>query len=269
MSEATKLTNRSKLALLAIGTLLLPALLSATAIEGNISITAGSGNLVRVGNYIPVPGPIVDAYTDFYPVSSNPIPTTLPPVGSTGNFDVNSASGYFGVAGLNLAVAGNQNSKIKDLVQSRQPAGVWGPPFQNLANFFLFNTAPGLNFVVENVPACVGALYPAGPCVLDPVAGYSSPFYFQDLPGTGSLVSFGVRGEVFNGSDYGVFNGLISGTFVGQTGAQVLANLVANNYVETSWSGTIDSFAIPEPATLLLTGGALLALAGFLRKFRR
>jgi hypothetical protein len=97
-----------------------------------------------------------------------------------------------------------------------------------------------------------------------------SPFTITNLPGNRSQVGFAVNGLVSDGTPGSSdFTATFTVTFDNQTAASLLAEIVANGWVQSSHSGdwTVTAQPIPAPpAVALLGGGMLLVLVS---RFRR
>jgi hypothetical protein len=221
---------------------MLPGLLGATAL-GTLDIT-GVGLVQVTGSTI-----------DFSPFG-----------GGVGNFAVTAGTGDYSI--LSLLATGT----ITDLAD---PPDTAGPPLAAPVNPFMIVPDPGaiFSFNLEQILLGGGAPCPPPPAVgsnCTPTIVPNSPFILtQNADSVG--VSFSVRGLVTDLRDdsqakyVGLFTANLTGTSV-NTVPKVLTALVSPGYVDSSWSASFTSTPIPEPATLALIGGGLVALVAFGRR---
>jgi len=137
--------------------------------------------------------------------------------------------------------------------------------------------APGLHFdllaVGPGVATDCAAGTPAtgGSCSIN--SGFvnaPSPFILTNN-GTGTTVTLNVFGTVQDPGDglsvwSGSFTTQINNTVM--TLAQIRTTIITGGSVQSSFSGEFDATAVPEPASMALIGGALLAIAGIKRRRR-
>ena len=155
-----------------------------------------------------------------------------------------------------------------------QDLSIGAPP--PIANWLVLQALPSLSFTLTAIDPgsfssanCGGVGVPGQTCTPPPPApGVSSPFNLTNLAG-GSTVSFVVRGTVTDPtgppSDW---SGVFTSQFIGKTYQQVLADLAPGGpgFIEASYSATVmatpTTNPVPEPGSLSLIVGGVLALAG-------
>ncbi|BCS32014.1 hypothetical protein TBR22_A12180 [Luteitalea sp. TBR-22] len=232
------------LAAAVLGALISSGVAQAAPLQGQFRID-GSDYDVRVG---------LD-YIDFGPF----LPIT------TGRFEVTTAT---------LDFAGLDEGTIKDLI-------ALGVGSVMLDDFVEFDGKEAWNFTLTDIYPGVGT--PAGCnntpgslCTpLLPPTFEPSPFTLLNLNPNGSSVSLSVGGYVTN--ELGEVS-LWSGKFTSQldqlSSGQALGRILDDEfgYVQSSWSAeftvTPDDTPVPEPASMILTGLAMSAMAVVLRRRR-
>lgn len=96
-----------------------------------------------------------------------------------------------------------------------------------------------------------------------------SPFSLQLLNGQ-SVVSLGAFGVAYDAvAPNSTWSGSFSVTISDKTPAQIQAIILAGGSVQSTHAGNFTLVATPEPATLGITGLALLALGMFRKKLRK
>jgi hypothetical protein len=139
---------------------------------------------------------------------------------------------------------------ITDLTVSA--AGVVGAPVSP------FLTIGGYTFTLEDAPLAGPGPFNFGPITL------------VDVPGLGTVGFFGVTGTV-TGGDYGpterMFEGLFTAQFIGDTPAEVFAQVNSGGTLPVSYSATFEVHemnVIPEPSTYILvaSGMAVIGVIG-------
>jgi PEP-CTERM motif len=176
---------------------------------------------------------------------------------ATGIANIGFVSGIFStVSGL---TAGSNNIYEKDLDSTNQPVDT----FFSLPNFETFVDSATLHFDLTFINKCTAC-----------ATGFTnSPFNFSnDINGT--TVTMNMSGLVTDTIAGGFLDlrwtGIWTAQFPGQTIAEVLADLAANGFVETTFSASkiTVTTAVPEPLTLVLfgTGTAILAARARSRK---
>jgi len=188
--------------------------------------------------------------------------------GGTGDFVVTGVSGVF------LALPLGALGEITDLDIVTAPPGA---PLGTPVDPFVVVPVPGslFSFSLGQIPLGGGPS-----CVPAPAVGQSctptevvpnSPFLLTQNAGA-VTASFTVRGTLTDLSDSSTapYAGLFTMNFT-QPGADTVAEVLSSfgplgpGFVESSWSAQFNA-AVPEPGTLLVVGGALLMLPGFLRR---
>ena len=239
------IVGRLRVPLLAGMALMLPGLLSATAI-GTLDIT-GVGPVRLTASTI-----------DFSPVG-----------GGVGDFAVVAGTGDFSV--LSLLSIGT----IADL---SDPPVTAGPLLAVPVSPFMIVPSPGTIFAFNLEQILLGG---GPPCTPLPGVNDSctpselwpnSPFLLTQFADSVGL-AFSVRGTVSDNRDFtsagyvGLFTANLTSTDV-NTVSEVLAALGPGGpgFVQSSWSASFTSTAIPEPATLALIGGGLVVLVGVGRR---
>jgi hypothetical protein len=240
-----------------------PILLSAAALNGNLSLSSHGTETVAVN------GSMIDfdfsgtASTGFPPVVTS---GTVDGNGDAGIFDITSAStGSFGVAPLTGSTV-----TVHDLDSSLEPVGSTTGPGLPLTNFITFTAEPGWNITLTE-------LLPGNqtPCDATSCSPAGSPFNLINQSGNQVLVGFAFLGTETDGlGNVSNVAGTFSTTFSDTTYQDILADLSKGEAIVSSANATIGVTPItatPEPASiyLLLLGSALLMGSAAYRRHQR
>jgi hypothetical protein len=207
--------------------------------------------------------------------------------GATIDFFLPVAAGLVGNNGCILAGGGSTITFAGGSVAPGATGTVndlgFAPPGSGNAGFITF---PGVMFNLITVgpgitsgQACSTTLNPANPsCSVTT----SSPFVLTPSAGVGTIVSFSVSGSASetgtpnNSTFAGAFSTqitkitLLNGTVVfNPTPAQIQADVLAGGSISSTFSFGGDAFAgaVPEPVSMALIGGGLIAFA-FLKRWK-
>jgi hypothetical protein len=124
--------------------------------------------------------------------------------------------------------------------------------------------------------APIGGLGPgvSPDCTPSPAIGYScsipgSPFILMTTA-TGTAVTLLAHGTIYDSGDGSTsdWSGQFSTQIVGETPAQIEATEEADGFVASSFAGEFNITPVPEPVSMALVGGGLLALAAIKRRKR-
>jgi hypothetical protein len=185
--------------------------------------------------------------------ASVPDQATIAATGLTGDF-----------AGL-----GNTEVTITDLSRATAPVNMFFPP--QLFIDFLGN--PALTALdADFIPLGVGGSAncpptpPSAGQTCTPVVPGGSPFTFLNTAVNASSASWNVIGMTADGlsSWKGVFTAQFTTNY-----QDVLGNFAKNGTITNSFSAAITVTPVPEPQSLLLLGGGLMALSMAIRRKRR
>lgn len=258
--SSSKYGRIAQLTTLLITALAVPAMLSAAALNGNLSLSSHGTETVAVN------GTDIDfdfsgtATTGFPPVVTS---GTVDGTGDSGLFDVTAAStGSFGVA----PVSGSTVT-VHDLSSAIEPVGVT----TSLPSFITFSAEPGWNITLTELLPGVD-----GPCTAVSCTPAGSPFNLTNEGGGQVLVGFSFLGTITDGvGDTSAVAGTFSTTFSNTTYQVILADLASGEAIVSSSNATIGVTPItgtPEPASiymLLLGSGLLMVSAAYRRHQRR
>jgi hypothetical protein len=210
----------------------------ATIISGNFNF---SGSLQAFGNQ----------EFDFFPFGGTDGTITLGASGFTGDF----------------VGAENTTGTIKD--QSTPP----GPG--NIPNFFTLAALPTYNFTMTSVN---NGVFGGGQCFVAAAAGQTcttpgSIVNFVNLTNNASTASYQLEGTVQDGSGdpASTFVATFTASFANQSYQQVLLQLLAKGFVETTFAVDVTvtpgrNGEIPEPSSMLMLGGGLSVLGLIARR---
>jgi len=240
----------------------IPAMLSASALDGNLSLSSHGTETIAVN----------DSMIDFD--FSGTASTGFPPIVTSGTVDGSGDNGLFDITN---ASTGSFNSlastttTVHDLDASDEPVGTTTGIDLPLTNFITFTAEPDWNITMtellpgDNAPCTATACTPA-----------NSPFNLINESGGQVLVGFSFLGTETDGSgDVSNVAGTFSTTFSNTTYQQILADLNAGDAIVSSATATIGVTpvtAAPEPASIymLLLGTVLLTgSAAYRRRQRR
>lgn len=246
-----------------------PALLSAAALNGNLSLSSHGTETVAVNG--------ADIDFDFTGTESS----GFPPVVTSGTVDGTGDSGLFDITNASNGSFGplsGTTTTVHDLSAAMEPVGSTTGPGLPLTTFITFSAEPGWNITLTELNpgtddgACNGSsefCTPAG-----------SPFNLQNENGATQtsgnvLVGFTFVGTETDGAGHtSAVSGTFSTTFSNTSYQTILADLKAGDSIVSSANATIGVTPItatPEPASiyLLLIGSALLMGSAAYRRHQR
>jgi hypothetical protein len=265
---STRLQTGLALAVVAIAG---PALLNASALNGNLSLSSnGTATVAATNNVIDF---------DF----SGGVSMGFPPIVTSGTVDGSGDSSLFEITSAStssFAPLSGSMVTVHDLDASQQPVGSTSGPGLPLANFITFAAESGwsisLTELFAGTEGLAGCTDPTG----TQCTPANSPF---DLINEGAgqvLVGFAFSGTATDGmGDISQVDGTFSTTFSDTSFQAILADLDAGDAIVSSASATIGIIPIsqtpqtgvPEPGSLsmLLFGSGLLASGIVLRRYNR
>jgi hypothetical protein len=248
-----------------------PILLSAAALNGNLSLSSHGTQTIAVN------GTDIDfdfsgtASTGFPPVvTSGTVDGSGDGTGGNGMFDVTGAS-----SGSFAPIAGTAVT-VHDLNSTSEPTGSTTGPGLPLTSFITFTAMPSWNITLTDLLAgtddhtCNGTVATCSPV--------GSPFNLQNEAGGQVSVGFVFLGTATDGSgNLSNVAGTFSTTFSNTTYQTILADLNSGESVVSAANATIGVTPIvttttPEPASiymLLLGCGLLMVSAAYRRHQRR
>jgi hypothetical protein len=146
---------------------------------------------------------------------------------------------------------------IKDLDAATAPVGV---PF-SLPNFLTAAAQPGWLFTLTLIPPGAGTFAGCTSNAGDVCTPPDSPFTITNLSDSESSIALTLRGTISDGSGDppSLFRAQLT-TQKDMTAAEILAELGASGFVQSSYSASVTVTAIPEPAQASLIGLALIAI---------
>jgi len=245
-----------------------PVLLSAAALNGNLSLSSHGTQTIAVN------GTNIDF--DFSGTASNGFPPVATSgtvdgsgdgVGGNGEFDITGAS-----SGSFAPIAGSTVT-VHDLNSTSEPTGSTTGGSLPLTSFITFSAMPTWNITLTDLLAgtddhtCNGTVATCSPL--------GSPFNLQNEAGGQVVVGFVFLGTATDGSgNLSNVAGTFSTTFSNTTYQTILADLTAGESVVSAATATIGVTPItttPEPASiyLLLLGSALLIGSAAYRRHQR
>jgi len=251
----------TQLATLFITGLAVPAMLSATALNGNLSLSSSGAETIAVN------GSIIDF--DFTGTAS----TGFPPVVTSGTVDGDGDSGMFEITNAStgsFSSLATTNTTVHDLDSSLEPVGTTVGTDLPLTNFITFTAETEWNITLTELLPGVDTACTAISCT---PAG--SPFNLTNEAGDQVLVGFSFLGTETDGAgDTSAVAGTFSTTFSDTTYQQILADLNAGEAIVSSANATIGVTPIsatPEPASIymLLLGCGLLMVSAAYRRYQR
>jgi hypothetical protein len=254
----------TQLATLVIAGLAVPALSSAAALNGNLSLSSFGTETIAVNG--------ADIDFDF----SGTVSTGFPPVVTSGTVDGTGDGGLFEVTSASTGSFGGAlvgtNTTIHDLSETAEPVGSLVGTGLPLASFVTFTAEPGWNITLtEIMPGVFGA------CTATSVSctPAGSPFNLTNEGANQVLVGFAFAGTATDGlGNISTVGGTFSTTFSNTTEQAILTDLEAGEAIVSSANATIGVTpvpSVPEPASiyLLLLGGGLLTVSVAYRRYQR
>ncbi len=99
------------------------------------------------------------------------------------------------------------------------------------------------------------------------MAGVQSPFILTTTT-TGTSVTLQAHGTIVDPLDgsLSAWNGAFTTQINGQTPLQIRNTTVGGGSISSTFSGEFDLNPVPEPVTMALFGGGLIALAAFKKR---
>jgi len=238
-----------------------PALLSAAALSGNLSLSSHGTETIAVN------GTQIDF--DFSGTAS----TGFPPVVTGGTVDGNGDAGLFDITSAStgsFAGISGTTTTVHDLDSAMEPTGSTTGSGLPLTNFITFTAEPGWNITLTEILPGVDT-----PCTATSCTPAGSPFNLTNEGGGQVLVGFSFLGTETDGSgNKSAVAGTFSTTFSDTTYQDILADLSKGQSIVSSANATIGVTPItaaPEPASiyLLLLGSALLMGSAAYRRHQR